>query len=340
MKINFVKIHQKLFDSLPGKSKKHFFLVEREEWANQTAISLEGIDKFFNETECPWDTIILTIEIWHYPDVEKIIAEHPQLQNKNVFVITLGYKNYQFGSKCWKLSFPWGNTEQFKIYKSFDNGYREHGLQYGFSSLNGRPAVHRILLGYFLHQQNLLDNLIFTQNIHDQIDAEIFNTLPEFDDYKKLLPISTVEHKDSLKWDMFGEFNHPAYNQAYCNIVTETETEIVPYQQNQNIEIVTEKSGKPFFTKQIPLFLAGQGHLSYLKYLGFEIMDDLTPAGYDQMRTLEKIAAIVDIVARGRDYIEDFYFSHLKEIQHNYELATSGTLEDKIVADIQQLING
>jgi hypothetical protein len=151
--------HQKLFDSLPGKTKKHFFLVERLEYVGEDAIWLGSIEEFFNGIECPWETIILTIEIWYYSDVEKIIASCPQLQDKNVFIVTLGYRNYQFGNKCWLLSFPWGTIQNFRMNKKIDHGSREPKLQYGFSSLNGRTAVHRILLGYYLHQQNLLSTL-------------------------------------------------------------------------------------------------------------------------------------------------------------------------------------
>lgn len=335
MKINFTQLHQKLFDSLPGCTKKHFFLVERKEYSNNNAILLHGIEKFFNETECPWDTVILTREIWHYPDIEKIIASHPALQNKNVFLVTLGYKQYQFGQSCWKINWPWPSIQHFRYYRTLKSYPKPKNLPFGFGSLNGRTAVHRIILGHELYCKGLLDKVMFTQSTTGPLDAEIFNTLPKFEEYKKLLPISV----DNVGYINDHFFDHRVYKESYCNIVTETETEIVPYEQNQNIEILTEKSSKPWFAMQIPLIIGGRGHMAYLKYLGFEIMEDLTPPDYDQMRTLDKISAIVDIVARGRDYIEDFYFSHLREIQHNYELATSGTVEDKIIADIQQLIN-
>ena len=69
----FEIVHQKLFNSLPGNTKKHFFLVERPEYVvEEKGIWLGGIEEFFNKTECPWETIILSIEIWYYPDVEKI----------------------------------------------------------------------------------------------------------------------------------------------------------------------------------------------------------------------------------------------------------------------------
>lgn len=339
MNINFIQLHKKLFDSLPGKFKKHFCLVERKEWANQTAISLEGIDKFFNETECPWDTIILTIEIWHYPEIEKIIAEHPRLQDKNVFVVTVGYKNYKFGNKCWLLNWPWASFVQMKVNSKINSTARPSDLTYGFGCLNNVPRAHRLLLGYYLYCNNLLDKVIFTQNFsNSEVLPFMFDSLPNFENYKKLLPLSTIPTNNDFKLDMWG-ITHPAFTQTYCNIVTTSETERIPFERNQNVELMDEKTFKPFLSMQIPLILSGKGHLEYLKNIGFEIMDDLTPAGYDQMRTLEKINVIVDIVKKGRDYIEDFYFSHLREIQHNYELAISGTLEDKFVADIQQLIN-
>lgn len=336
MKTNFAQLHQKLFNSLPGKSKKHFFLVERQEYTNHNTIWLKGIKEFFDSVDLYEDTIILTIEIWCYPDVEKIIASHPKLKNKYVFLVTLGYTQYQFGSNCWKINWPWPSIKQFRNFQKGQFQIKSKNLPIGFGCLNGRTGVHRIILGHELYRHKLLDQVLFTQSLNGPLDAEIFNTLPKFKEYKKLLPIST----DNSKYFNDHFFDHSVYYETYCNIVTETETEIVPYEKNQNVEIFTEKSSKPWIAKQVPLILGGQGHLAYVKSLGFETMDDLTPAGYDQMRTLEKITAIVDIVARGRDYIEDYYFGHLREIQHNYELATSGTLEDKIVADIQQLING
>jgi hypothetical protein len=221
-------------------------------------------------------------------------------------------------------------------------------------------AVHRILLGYYLNQKNLLDDMIFTQHALGDINANIYDTLPNFEDYKNLIPIFKQDQKCNVTDSAYAgvnltpgkyvnlsdryragknmDFGHVMYSETYCNIVSESETEFVPYSLNRNIEIATEKTAKPFISKQVPLFLAGQGHLAYLKHLGFETMEDLMPPGYDQMRTLEKISAIVDVVAKGRDYIENFYFDHVREIQHNYDLAVSDTLEDKMVNDIRQLV--
>lgn len=78
--------------------------------------------------------------------------------------------------------------------------------------------------------------------------------------------------------------------------------------------------------------------MDFLKQLGFEIMSDLTPIGYDQMRTLEKISVIVGIVKMGTDYIEDFYFEHFKEIQHNFEIVVSGKVEQVLTDKIRNFV--
>ena len=132
--------------------------------------------------------------------------------------------------------------------------------------------------------------------------------------------------------------DHPAYIDAYCNIVTESECEEWPYCRNINLPIITEKTNKPFITKQIPLFLAARGHLKYLKGLGFEVMEDLLPSGYDEMPALQKINSIVNLVSKGKEFIQDYYFSHLKEIQHNYELVNSDKVEQVILQRIKDFL--
>jgi hypothetical protein len=307
----YLKNHcDKLWNCLPGLSQKTFFLHENftEDTSDENdTIWLHGIEQFFNDNECPWDTIILQLEIWNYPEIEQIIANHPRLQNKNVFVLTFGYQQYQFGPRCWKINFPWCIVRQFYNSKNLNFELRPRNLTYGFGCLNRRVAVHRILLGYYLNQKNLLDDMIFTQHALGDINANIYDTLPNFEDYKNLIPIFKQDQKCNVTDSAYAgvnltpgkyvnlsdryragknmDFGHVMYSETYCNIVSESETEFVPYSLNRNIEIATEKTAKPFISKQVPLFLAGQGHLAYLKHLGFETMEDLMPPGYDQMRT-------------------------------------------------------
>ncbi len=286
------------------------------------------------------DTVIITDEKWKFPDdadginhYESALLAHANMQNKDIIILTCRYTNRRVGPRCWVVSYPaWFLSSHF--YTPLEAAIKPRGLDYGFSSLNSRPAVHRILLGYRLYEQDLLDEVIFSLGCNGSFDANIIKTLPDFEQFRQLLPIRVYDTR-------LGDYtvnNHPAYSHAYCNIVTETETDMVidvaPGANLVEHEIITEKSYKPFLSCQVPLFLASRGHYAYLKSLGFEVMEDLVPLGYDQMPTVDKVAAIVNIVGQGREFIEDFYFAHRGEIEHNYALATGRTVEQQLIADI------
>jgi hypothetical protein len=272
------------------------------------------------------DTVIITDEKWKLPDkngfnaFEEALLTHANLVNKTVIVLTHGYNYTSVGSKViiasYPLAFLMGN-----YYNKQTPAIKPKNLLFGFSCLNRRAAPHRILLGYELYQKNLLNELIFTQGTEDiDIWTNKFSDMPDFDNFKNLLPINST-----CIFPLDFTIDHPAYTDAYCNIVTETEVDS---------GIITEKSYKPFLSKQVPIFLAGRGHLGYLKSLGFEVFENLLPLNYDQMNTNQKIKAIVDIVGQGREFIEDFYFNNLSEIEHNYKLYTSGCVEQLLIQQI------
>lgn len=290
------------------------------------------------------DTVVLgNGDVWRYFDDTELIFNHPKLQDKNVFLQTLGYTNTKF-NRYWEISYP---LFYWQIKKSTDPFVAKPiDLKYGFSCLNNTNNIHRTLLGYNLYKNNLLNDIIFSQNIAGSEyaltrvsqESEALNLL-NFEDYKNLLPIRYNEPLDpQLNFADDHSINHDAYTKAYCNIVTESECEEYPYERNINLPVITEKSYKPFRSGQIPVMLAAQGHLAYLKSLGFEMMEDLLPAGYDNMNVLQKIDSIVTLVSAGKDFIKDFYFNHLKEIQHNYELVNSNRVEELILQRIKDTL--
>jgi hypothetical protein len=167
------------------------------------------------------------------------------------------------------------------------------------------------------------------------------NLLPlsTFYEYKNLLPISY--HEDTSVGEKIAHDHtttHPAYSNSYCNVTVESECEEYPYSKNINLAMVSEKTWKPFIARQIPMLVGGRGHLAYLRNLGFETMEDLMPPGYDSMPFLQKVDAVVSTVAKGKEFIKDFYFSHIKEIKHNYELIMSNQVEQLIANRINRLI--
>lgn len=326
-----------LLDILPGDRKKIIDVSSQ---------SPENILKMLDQITVAIDTVVIVNgDVWRYFDAEKEIFNYSNLQDKNVFLQTLGYTNNKITNRHWKISFPVLYWQVNKLTEQFVA--KPNSLKYGFSCLNNNNNIHRTLLGYNLYKHNLLNDIIFSQNIvasksyaiaRVSEDAKILN-LVNFEEYKKLLPIRYNEDLSPLL-DFSRDFNsigHDAYTKAYCNIVTESECEEYPYSRNINLPVVTEKSYKPFRAGQIPIMLVARGHIVYLKSLGFEMMEDLLPVGFDQMNTPQKINAIVTIVSKGNEFIKDFYFSHLREIQHNYELINSNKVEELILQNIKDV---
>jgi hypothetical protein len=195
--------------------------------------------------------------------------------------------------------------------------------------------------------------MLFSQNLFDHVLDKIEqdqNTLglDQFDEYKSILPIILPEeqtdkpinfqnYKGRQYWQI--PFDLSAHNNAYCFISIESEVEDYPYERNINLPIATEKSFKSFQTRQIPFVIGAKGHYTYLKGLGFEMMEDLLPNGYDEMPFLQKVGAVVNTVAKGKDFVKDFYFDHIREIKHNYELVNSTKVDDLILSRIKDMIN-
>ena len=329
---------QPLLNILPGASKKIIGIGSQFP---------EDILKTLDQLTDPVDTVLLTNgDVWRYFDAREEIFDHPNLQDKNVFLQTLGYTNTKVNARCWEISYPLYHWKMEKSSSPFISKFS--GLAYGFSCLNNSNNMHRTLLGYNLYINNLLNDIIFSQNIvgnsyaltRTSQDAEILN-LKNFEEYRNLLPI-----RSQLETVPVSEFRgmpaytvaHPAYTRAYCNIVTESECEEYPYNRNINLPVITEKSYKPFMTGQVPIMFAARGHIAYLKGLGFEMMEDLMPVGYDQMNIPQKISAIVAIVSNGDEFIEDFYFNHLREIKYNYELINSTKVDDLVLQNIKDIL--
>ena len=300
-----------------------------------TGQALDLFDQELGQLDWQQEVMILTDEKWrdHPTAFEDLLQTRSAQHNRPIVVVTHGYQHRVIGHGVWLVSWP-AFFLQSSHYQPSKFSIRPAGLKTVFSSLNRRPALHRLYLGLRLHQQGLLDQVIFSMGSEDHPTRRaVAETWPGFAEFEQLLPIEQYDcpHNDHT-------VDHPAYRDAYCNIVTETDTEWDLAANATTHEIITEKSYKPFLAGQLALFLSAPGHMAYLESLGFEVFWDLVPQGYDLMSTQHKVQAIVDLVARGPEWIEQFYWAHLPEIQYNWDWIQSGQVERRLIDSIQQLI--
>lgn len=279
------------------------------------------------------DTLILAIEIWADEDINQtvdVIKHHPKLKNCTKIIATLGYTHFDYEHNT--FAFAWNHcyNESFQFNIQQDWKIKNTGHRPCIMCLNRRDAAHRIHLGYNLFKSNLLNSIAFSQRELTVPLSSDFDSITDLHEYTNLLPIKidSAENDHTIK--------NSVYEKTYFNLVTETEIELIPSTRNMPVEIVTEKSYKPFFAGQVPILLAGPGHLAYLKHFGFDMFEDLFPSNFDQMLRVEKIDAIINLIRNGDEFFEDYYFNNLSRIKHNFDLAKSRRPWTQTLSEIKE----
>ena len=302
---------QKFFNLLPGNKK---LLVDV---SSQTPDSI--ISKIKENNYQNYDgVVLLNIDPWRYRDNADLLDFFSQNHNQKFYIQHLGYKHSRLLPNVWEVLFN-------PVYHSrFITKYVEKSIDAvkGFGCLNRNQQFHRTWLAYQLWNNDLLDEVVYSIYHVDEpsLLRSKLESLENWDTFKQCIPI--IYPGTDVGNINDHTTNHLAY-QTYCNIVTETEVEFIDHDRSVPIPLVSEKTWKPFLACQIPLFFAAQGHLEYLKNLGFEVFDEFLPNGYDNFDTFQKADAIVEIVSRGKKWISELYFDNLDKIKHNHTLVTS-----------------
>jgi len=211
--------------------------------------------------------------------------------------------------------------------------------QYNFSSLNRNPSAHRLLFYSLVKQRGLLDEFVYTfynrcpyqghlitpktfKNLYNLCSPELATfCLENIKDFPIAWPNDEQGQNDH-------SINHPAYQNAYCNIVTETSAAVA---------FTSEKIWKPIAAGQLFYIVGAPGTNLWLKKLGYFTFDD----GYDLQDKLEdRLTSVADRIAKqSKMGIDQWYRDCRDQISHNYELFHSGAVEANILAPIIELLN-
>lgn len=299
---------------------------------------IEYLDRSANQDSSP-AVILVNGDVWRY-DKSTILNQYFSTDPRTFFITYLGYKNYRKSENVFYLSWP---VHYFTRPKNFDIKFKDlTNSPFGFSCLNNNSSFHRLILGHHLLANGMIDNMIFSQNLTNLPIGNyevMLAQLPHWEQFRSQLPIRWPYEKQTEfagPPENFHRIDHDAFNLALCNIATESEMESFDSNgKNVDLEIITEKSYKPLSAGQVPIFFAAKGHMAHLRSLGFEVMEDLVPTGFDQMGVFDKATAVVDIVKQGYDFISEFHASHRREITHNFELIHSLKVDQLVRENIR-----
>jgi hypothetical protein len=209
---------------------------------------------------------------------------------------------------------------------------------HSFSCLNRNPTWHRLILYTLIKQRGLLDRFIYS--FYDRCPYQ-GHPISAYQ-YRGLADVVGQETAElclqnlrdfPLSWggEILGEndhtINHPAYQDAWCNIVTET---------SGVISFTSEKIWKPIAAGQLFLVAGAPGTLAWLRQLGFHTFEDHYD---DKINLASRFHQIVDIVKARQDTAREWWHQNRFHIEHNYHWFHSGNVEKSLLEPVISQLN-
>jgi len=207
-----------------------------------------------------------------------------------------------------------------------------------FLCLNQKPHNHRVILLTYLRNLNLLENDIIDWSLVEKHHIENIQSIKHLkgyidstnkilvNDYKIIRSTRKFSYyEENVNWfDPASNFNPhkhltlDSYKNSYINIVTETY-----YNFKENDIHITEKSFKPFYYFQLPLFLSRPNHIKMMREeYELDFFDDLINHSYDnEMDDVKRFHMVVDEIKRlsnMREEISIYYKNNVDKLIHNH----------------------
>jgi hypothetical protein len=201
-------------------------------------------------------------------------------------------------------------------YHKFSN----HPKKHKFSCLNGTMRQHRKLLYLLLSQKQYFKDTVFTFGHRPPaipFPNEITLTVEEQEVYQALpQAVEFIASDATVGIDL--TLNHPAYQESYVNLVSETTVEA-------STPMLSEKTFKPIVAGQMFVLIACPGAVQFLRDIGIDTFDDIIDHSYDQISdTRQRIAqALVQIDQLGRMDLNAIYHTINPRLAKNSEFLRS-----------------
>lgn len=185
---------------------------------------------------------------------------------------------------------------------------------------NNKMHEHRILNLALLHKNNLLNEIDYSSiYLNNTYDFQILNKSNLKQKFEKSIKyvLENLNKKSFYEKDIDSdEINSDkieieTFKNSYFNLVVETDFNQI------NLLHPTEKSLKPFYYLQYPIFVAPKDHVSYLRETyGFDMFDDIINHSYDsESDAITRMLMIHSEIQRIFEN-KNFYKNKYKEVKN------------------------
>lgn len=216
---------------------------------------------------------------------------------------------------------------------SFNNNLKR---DYKISCLNRIPKEHKFYTYYKLltkdsiilsfnglTDSNSKEPVSYDDPWYYNLPAELKEKLRSVHRYKEAFP-------DDNKWINDLTPNHPAFSNAYLNIVTET---------NSRSSFYSEKICKPLASNQFFLMSSGMRSLRGLRQLGIDCFDDVFDNhSYENLENfVDRIDAMISILDKVYPNLETIYADYFDRIKANQEYFLSDSFRQKLISPLKEM---
>ena len=297
----------------------------------------------FFESTIPFnESLMVTLKTLSNVNVV-LLNEHESVDEENFIKLNEFIKRHHIdGTKIHLIN----NNSLLNFYKSKHNSHinvlstkylpifyskllNKHKIEFSvnreflFMCHNKRMKSHRISVLAFLKKTNIINDVdwSFMFDSESNMDYDLSPTLKE--EIETILKNGTVKSKYEIdhvfKFGDLGDYIcEDTFRNSYLNITTETNfiTEDVH---------ITEKSFKPFFFYQIPIFLSSAFHVKKLKEIyGFDLFEDVVNHDYDNETNFKKRFSLVcdeiNRIYNNRDEIKKFIINNEERFLKNNQI--------------------
>jgi hypothetical protein len=211
-----------------------------------------------------------------------------------------------------------------------------------FLCLNRGPKNHRAIILTFLLTKNLLNDTnwswipgwkyypnlevlksVFGEELNDET-INFFSTFKYKESDYELNKGNFEESNNFYRFNLEG-FNNitmvPEYGDTYENSYIQIVTESMFF-QSEGIVHITEKSLKPFYFYQLPIFVSSFGHIKKMKELyDLDFFDDILNHSYDNekddIKRMKMIWEEIERLHKIKNEVMNFYELNQKRFEEN-----------------------
>lgn len=295
---NFLKLPQPTYidvENIDTNTKNIFYPI-----INLSEIVSDGVDDVFGETlrnlisKFNINVVIFNMNETHRDDEFAFLHQYSleyNIPQKNIFIIhnNINLKKYKnkYNSDINIYTPHYLLMEHSNILQRNVVNFSDASKKFLFMCHNKKMHEHRLLCLSFLQNNNLLHAVDYSCLYHyKDMNLDIFKNIFDLNLINKLkfdleYFLNTHNKKSYFENEYVADeldssiIETNTFKESYVNIVTETDF-------LYDMIHPTEKSLKPFYYFQYPIFVAPYGHIKYLKETyGFDFFDDIIDHSYD-----------------------------------------------------------